>query len=81
MDFAAPPSGSVQSGGLPMYENGHRPAPAARLQGRFILSISDCAETRAIFARFTIDEAQVTYSVAGYAGQKKNQGELIITPG
>ncbi|WP_371813015.1 hypothetical protein [Kaistia sp. 32K] len=43
------------------------------------MSINDCPETREIFGRFRLEEATVTYSVAGHAGQKKGQSELIVS--
>ncbi|MCX5495794.1 DNA adenine methylase [Kaistia dalseonensis] len=51
----------------------------ADLKGRFILSVNDHPDTRAAFADFAIETVDVTYSVSGYAGQKKGQGELIIS--
>lgn len=51
----------------------------AGLKGRFVLSINDVPEIRAIFKRFTIEEATLTYSVAG--GKGTDARELIIVGG
>lgn len=52
----------------------------AGLQGRFILSLNDHPDVRAIFAGFPIEEVQTTYSIGGNDNAKK-VGELIISPG
>lgn len=52
----------------------------AALQGRFILSLNDHPDVRAIFAGFHIEEVQTTYSIRGNDNAKK-VGELIISPG
>lgn len=49
----------------------------AGLKGRFVLSINDVPEIRSIFARFAIEEVQLTYSVSGGVGSKAK--ELIIS--
>ncbi|WP_048646613.1 DNA adenine methylase [Nitratireductor soli] len=49
----------------------------ARLKGRFILSINDRPEVRAIFAGFAIEAVTLTYSIAGGRGTPAR--ELIIT--
>jgi DNA adenine methylase len=46
------------------------------LQGRFILSINDVPAVRAIFAGFTIEPVELTYSVGGNATRAR---ELIIS--
>ena len=46
------------------------------LQGRFILSINDTPEVRAIFGSFTIEPVDVTYRVSGLPTKAR---ELIIT--
>ncbi len=51
----------------------------AWLQGRFILSINDVPETRALFGRFRFKEASLTYSVQG--GDGKPARELIYCGG
>jgi len=48
----------------------------AGLQGRFILTINDVPETRAMFGEFRILERQHTYRISGAATEAK---ELIIT--
>ena len=48
-----------------------------RINSRFILSVNDVPETRAIFGRFSLRETAVHYSVSGGAG--KRAGELIVT--
>lgn len=53
-------------------------ARLAQLQGRFILSINDVPEIRALFAGFSIEAVETTYSLSGKA---LRAGELIITGG
>lgn len=48
------------------------------VKGRFILSLNDHPEVRAIFAGFKIDGAEVRYSVGGM-GKSKVAGEVIIS--
>lgn len=52
----------------------------ASIQGRFILSLNDHADVRAIFAGFQIEEVQTTYSIGGNDNAKR-VGELIISSG
>lgn len=52
----------------------------AGLKGRFILSINDTPEVRAIFGAFRQDRADVAYTVGGAAAGKRF-AELIITGG
>ena len=52
----------------------------AGLRGRFILSINDTPEIRAIFGAFAQEKVEVPYTV-GSAGAGKRFGELIITGG
>jgi DNA adenine methylase len=49
------------------------------LKGRFILSINDRPETRAVFDGFGADEVDLTYSVGGGKGVAAK--ELIVTGG
>lgn len=54
---------------------------AARLRqikGRFILSINDRPEIRALFSGFSIEAVETTYSLPG-GGNAQRAGELIIT--
>lgn len=54
----------------------------AGIAGRFILSINDTPEVRAIFGRFAFDEAETTYTIGTKnAGGGKRVGELIVTGG
>ena len=48
-----------------------------RIAGRFILSVNDVPETRAIFGRFTLRDVDVTHSIT--ANGTKTTGELIVT--
>lgn len=48
------------------------------IQGRFILSINDRPEVRALFEDFTLTEVSTTYSVRGH-GNTTQAAELIIT--
>jgi DNA adenine methylase len=50
----------------------------SRLQGRFIMTVSDVPELRDTFGRFHLDTADVTYT-AGGADNVRRLGELIIT--
>ncbi len=45
------------------------------IKGRFIMSVNDRAETRAIFARFAIEEVELSYRISGKATAAR---ELII---
>lgn len=51
------------------------------LQGSFILSLNDVPEVRRIFARFTIEAVETTYSIARKAGRCGPVGEVIISGG
>jgi DNA adenine methylase len=46
------------------------------IEGRFIMSLNDCPETRAIFAQFAIEEVAVNYRISGGVTPAK---ELIIS--
>lgn len=50
----------------------------AQLRGRFILSINDVPEIRALFSGFTIETVETTYSLPG-PGKAQRASELIIT--
>jgi DNA adenine methylase len=54
-------------------------AQLAACQGRFILSINDVPEVRAIFCAFTIDEVSTTYTIAAKTGAGKPVAELLIS--
>ena len=49
------------------------------IKGRFVLSINDVSEVRAIFSAFNIDDISLTYTAAGGAG--KPVREVIISNG
>lgn len=49
------------------------------IQGKFLLTINDCKETRAWYKKFNIEEVQVMYSVSRVDKARKNYKELIIT--
>lgn len=51
----------------------------ASIKGRFILSLNDTPEVRALFARFAIERVEVSYSVNN--GAPGRFGELIIQSG
>lgn len=55
-------------------------AALRRLKGRFILSLNDCPEVRALFEGFAIEAVPVTYTVGGQ-GRTKPAGEVIISGG
>lgn len=47
------------------------------LRGKFVLSLNDTPEVRALFHRFTIRDVELSYSAQKHAGRK--YGELFIT--
>jgi len=49
------------------------------LEGRFIVSLNDTPEVRAIFASFTMRQVKTSYSISGAANQKVS--ELLISNG
>jgi len=49
----------------------------ANLKGRFILTVNDDAEMREVFGRFTVETADVTYTLGG--AKACRAGELIVT--
>lgn len=49
------------------------------IRGRFLLSLNDTREVRAIFAGFPIERVETTYSVSAGAG--KRVAEVIISNG
>ncbi|WP_421724778.1 DNA adenine methylase [Bauldia sp.] len=53
----------------------------AVLKGRFILTVNDVPETRAVFDRFTIESGTVTYTLPGHGRAPKRSPELIVTGG
>ena len=50
----------------------------ATIEGRFLLSLNDRPEVREIFAGFTIEPAQTTYTLAGN-GRAAPAAELLIS--
>lgn len=50
----------------------------ASIKGRFILSLNDHPDVRAIFSGFAIEEVETTYQIGGM-DRAKRVGELIIT--
>lgn len=54
-------------------------AQLASSQGRFLLSINDVPEIRAIFSAFRIEEVSTTYTVAAKSGASRPVGELLIS--
>lgn len=51
-----------------------------RLRGRFLLTINDRPETRALFDGFAIEAVETTYMLAG-GGKAQKAGEIIVTGG
>ncbi len=51
----------------------------AALQGRFLLSINDTPEVRALFAAFAIEEVKVSYTIGDKADRSPTRGELLIS--
>ncbi len=49
------------------------------IRGRFILSLNDVPEVRAIFGGFQIDEAPTSYSIGRHAGADTRAAELLIS--
>lgn len=51
----------------------------ATIQGRVVVSLNDCAETRGLYGGWDVRELGVTYSVGGKgADRKKRNGEVVI---
>ena len=50
-----------------------------RIKGRFVLTMADCAETRACYGRFSIEEASLTYTAGGGSAALPAR-EIIVTP-
>ncbi|NIX75375.1 DNA adenine methylase [Microvirga terricola] len=53
-------------------------AALRRLKGRFLLTINDRPETRALFDGFTIEAVETTYTVSG-GGRSQRVGEIIVS--
>ena len=51
----------------------------ARIRGRFLLSINDNPEVRRIFAGFSLQAIETTYSVSTATGGPKPAGELLVS--
>ncbi len=51
-----------------------------RLKGRFILTMNDTKEARAIYAGFAVETAELAYSLAG-GDQRKAVREIIVSGG
>jgi len=51
----------------------------ASLQGRFLLSINDVPEIRAIFSWARIDEVATTYTIGNHSDRGASRAELLIT--
>lgn len=49
------------------------------LKGKFLMSINDCPETRAMFCDFHIKRLQVTYSIGGSKQGRRKFPELLIS--
>lgn len=67
--------------GKPLFDRSQFEGMASQLatiSGRFILSLNDCPEVRAIFADFTIEAVETTYQIGG-GGKAKRVGEVIIS--
>jgi DNA adenine methylase len=72
--------GSERDYGRAMFDRGQFEIMAdhlSTLKGRFILSINDHPEVRRIFAAFSMQTADLTYTIAGKGGTAAR--ELIIT--
>ncbi|AZN72720.1 DNA adenine methylase [Georhizobium profundi] len=51
----------------------------ADLRGRFMLTLNDCPDVRKIFARFSMTNVELTYTIAG--GEGRRVGEVVIWDG
>jgi DNA adenine methylase len=49
------------------------------LRGHWVLSLNDVPDVRRLFAQFSIEAVETTYSIGGSAGRGK-VGEVLITP-
>ncbi len=48
------------------------------IRGKFLLTVNDCPETRELFGKWKIEEALVSYSIAGKAEARGKYGELMV---
>jgi DNA adenine methylase len=51
----------------------------AGIQGRFLLSINDVPEIRALFGRFEIEEVKVSYTIGDKADRAPMRAELLVS--
>lgn len=49
------------------------------IKGRFVLSLNDRPEVRAIFAGFKFEEVNVRYTLGGVGDKSQMAGEVIIS--
>lgn len=52
----------------------------AGIKGRFLLSINDVPETRAIFGRFTLEPVLTSYTIGDRSDRSATRAELLISP-
>jgi DNA adenine methylase len=50
----------------------------AGIKGRFLLSINDVPEIRALFCQFEIEEVKVSYTIGDTADRSPTRSELLI---
>lgn len=51
----------------------------SQIQGRFVLSLNDTPEVRAIFAGFAIEAVDVAYSISREAHARGKRGEILVS--
>jgi DNA adenine methylase len=80
--FVDPPylgsEGYYGAGMFPASDHQALAAALRRLKGRFILTLNDTPDTRALYAGFAIESADLSYSLPG-AGASKRAREIIVT--
>lgn len=69
---------SVYDAVFPREDHGSLATALESLKGRFILTMSDCEETRAIYGRFPITSVELSYT-AGGSDKTKRVREIIVT--
>jgi len=52
-----------------------------KIKGRFLMSINDLPEVRKVFAAFSIEAVETTYTIGKQAGSRGKRGELLVSGG
>jgi len=51
------------------------------IKGKFVMSINDVPQVRALFGGFDIEEVVTSYTVGKQAGSRGKRGELLVSMG